>query len=243
MSIPLSRVKSLCTQTELALVQASRAPQLNRLSLPEARELATRARRMFDKAQGLGRQQGRQQAKRGVGQPGTATAIKEQIFRDALDALERQVQTLQESGATAAAAPAAKKKVKSQRTAQHRASRATVRKGLSELKEELAESAAARRPQPAAKSAAAPAAPASVAAETSAAAPARRPGKQPAAGKSSSKRGLGAPAGGRAADARKQLKANTAAKKTRISMSGLTTRVRGHVSARGKRSQARRDKR
>jgi hypothetical protein len=42
---------------------------------------------------------------------------------------------------------------------------------------------------------------------------------------------------------KKQLDATTAAKEARIQASGLTTRTRGHVSARGKRSQTRRDSR
>jgi hypothetical protein len=38
-----------------------------------------------------------------------------------------------------------------------------------------------------------------------------------------------------------QQGANAAAKRNRIKISGLDTRTRGHVSARGKRSQAHRD--
>jgi hypothetical protein len=42
-------------------------------------------------------------------------------------------------------------------------------------------------------------------------------------------------------DPARQRRANTAAKKSRIRKSGLESRVQGHVSARGKRDQARRD--
>jgi hypothetical protein len=43
--------------------------------------------------------------------------------------------------------------------------------------------------------------------------------------------------------ASKQVRVKAAAKKARVQASGMTTRIRGHVSARGKRSQSRRDSR
>jgi hypothetical protein len=44
-------------------------------------------------------------------------------------------------------------------------------------------------------------------------------------------------------DAGQQLAATTAAKKSRIKASGLLARVRGHVVARGRRAQGKRDSR
>ncbi len=243
MRVPIAQVKTLCTAAELELVKSSRPPQLNQLTLAEARRLLTRARGQVDKTRDLGRRQARVKARSGMGSPGTSTALKKQIFRDTLEAFEKRVQTLEAAGETATA-----KKTqphKRVRTAQHRATRALVRKKLSTAAAEQQAPPKPRRAKPAAKAdKTAQAAPVQVAT------PARKKAAKPKAPQT--RKVLSDPqqpasvvakakGNGRAADAKRQLKAKSAAKQSRIAASGLTTRVRGHVSARGKRSQARRD--
>ena len=69
MTIPLSKAKEVCTSSEYALVSASRAPKLNKLSPEQTRRLAGRARRALVKWRDLSRTQGRARAGSG-GEPG-----------------------------------------------------------------------------------------------------------------------------------------------------------------------------
>ena len=132
MAVPKSKVTELCTSTELALVMASRRPQLNQLTLAEVKRLAIRARKLSDKATDQGRAQARaKSAVVGAGIVPTRTQLKSQVFADALTIFEARQAKLEaaSAGATASTAPAKSKAV---RAAGHRATRAKVRKSLAD---------------------------------------------------------------------------------------------------------------
>jgi hypothetical protein len=249
----MSQVKALCTQSESALVQASRKPELEKLSPARVKQLAARARKLFDKWQGQGRSQARARSRQ-VGSPDvdTRTQQKALIFKEALTQFESRLERLQAADAVAAGkAPSAKPK--KARAAEHRAPRARVRA-------KLAETAAALNVAPRVADTASreeTTAGSSVSPDASATA-----GKEAAAGKSPDptvgrpfvaplpvterKPQRTAPVSRSAAkkvghSTARQRGAATAAKQSRVARSGLTSRVRGHVSARGRRAQARRD--
>lgn len=254
MTIPLPEVKEICTGSELALVSASRKPKVERLTLAEARKSAQLARKLFDKWQDQNRGQARTRSRRvGYGELDNRTQLKVRIFRDALHSFETRVSQLESEGSAVVGKSSAgtPKKV---RSLKHRATRAAVRAQLAEKetslnakpgaskkrsdKPKLAATDAARstklkatKPAPDAKAAAQSASepPPSIAKKKKA----QRP-RKPAAAAAQQSPSIQPP---------DRLTAATAAKKSRIARSGLTTRVRGHVSARGKRAQGRRDSR
>ncbi len=263
MTIPASKVKALCTSSEVALVRASRKPELEQLSHAEVKRLAVRARKLFDKWQGLGRGQSRDRLRQtGSSSTDANTELKVQIFRETLDSFEARLAKLDASAAPKG--KAAKPIRKKDRVADHRANRAVVRKGLN-LVEELLDAGKLQRGK-ASKPAAAPkskspakaaAQPVATKAVTKSKAPAA---KKPAPSKPAPLKGSKAVAAATevrltgklavpskaptklaAVSATKQLKAATAAKQSRVVRSGKLTRMAGHVGARGKRSQARRD--
>jgi hypothetical protein len=245
MTIPISQVKSLCTDSELALVQASRRPQLQTLDRAQLKRHSQRARKLFDKWQGLTRSQGRAQSRQvGFPDPDTASQQKVQIFQDALQNFDAQLAKLEAAGEKAAASKRSGTTPKSVRAAEHREGRGQVRKKLAEKQAALNEGATApkkRRLKPAASVTA----PAETPAPTSAAAAPKKKKKAPP--RRTKPQTKVSPA--TAAKSQKKPpvprseKASTAAKQSRVEQSGLTSRVRGHVSARGKRSQGRRDSR
>lgn len=252
MAIPAAKVKSLCTESEAALVRASRKGELELLSHAEVKELAARARKLVGKWRDLKRGQSRTRSREaGFGAADANTQLKKQIFRDALDSLEARLEQLAGKPAAMAAKPAPKQ-TKKHRAAEHRATRAAVRKGMVAVQDlvngELgSEPPAAKAPAAKPSAAKAPAAKAAipkpatkpaVAAKSTTAkstAAARRPAKAPAP------KGPQRPVA--TIDPAKQRKALTAAKTSRVVRSGKTTRVLSHVKSRGKRVQARRDAR
>jgi hypothetical protein len=129
MTIPASKVRALCSESEIAIVRASRKPELAKLSRAEVKRLAIRARKLRDKWQIVARDQSRARSRLvGATQADKNTQLKAEIFRDALDVFEARLKQLDESGA-----PTARKsrpKAKKERTAEHRATRAAVRKGI-----------------------------------------------------------------------------------------------------------------
>ncbi|MDZ4779038.1 MAG: hypothetical protein SGJ19_02155 [Planctomycetia bacterium] len=244
MSIPLAKVKTVCTAVEFGVVEASRRPKLGALSLKEAQRYAERARKLQDKWREQSRKQARGQRRQlGSADLASRSQLKEQIFAEALVGFESQVAKLAAKTAGASVKSATKKKP----SGGQRATRATARKTLRTAK--VDNNAAARRSAAAKKSAA----------------PAKRAGKKPArslAAKESDaimaglrkkllvadRRTLQQLAGddstqqgNLATTAAQQLSAETATKQTRLAQTGLKTRIRGHVSARVRRDQRRRD--
>src|SRR5690606_32018147 len=145
---------------------------------------------------------------------------------------------------------AKKTKPKPARNATHRSSRADVRKQLGEKEEKLNQKKAAPKKKTASKKKTAKkASPKSAAAQKAAKRKQANTAskvksaveKQLAAGGSTAEGGSHTASTGLNPTKKKQRKAKTAAKQARIAESGLTTRTRGHVSARTKRSAGRRD--
>lgn len=228
MTIPISQVKTICTASELALVQASRRPSLSRHTLAEAKRYATRTRKQFDKWQERVRSQSRERG-RATGHSGidNRASEKEQIFREAVTALDAQVNRLEVKGAPATPSKT-RDTSKPARNRQHRAERAEVRGELSELEtsRKSTSRAAAAKATPVESAPDSPPPKKVTRRSLPGAVTAPKPGSPP-------------PMNGMAP--KRQLQARSVAKQNRISESGLTTRIRGHVSARGRRSQGRKD--
>jgi hypothetical protein len=232
MTVPASKVRSCCTRSEVALVRASRKGQLEQLSHAELKRHAIRARALFDKWRDVGRGQSRARSRKvGFGELDPNTGLKKQIFREALESFEAQLSKLDAS--TAPAGKSTKPKMKKERTAEHRATRAAIRKGMTAVEDlvntrsKKPETTAPSKTPPQPKPVALAPLPAKPARKTrtvaKAAPPAKRDSKMPGAVSSN------------------QRDAISSAKKSRIVRSGKTTRMLGHIAARGKRTQARRD--
>jgi hypothetical protein len=233
MAIPAAKLKGILTADEAALVKASRGPGLAKLSAAELKKHAALARKQYDKWLSLSREQSRAKSKKvGFGESAANTKLKKEAFADALQAFESQ---LAQSGG--AAAPKKKVVTKKKRNAGHRATRSEVRQGIKEIKLELKEPARKAAKKKAAKR---------VTAKKVAAKPAEQvaaPKKVKKATKKSAPKSPPVGNPGLGFDKGKARSAKTAAKQSRLDRSGVTSRVRGHVSARGKRAQGRRDSR
>ena len=133
MIVSASKVSTLCTSSELALVMASRQPELNRLTPAQLKSLSLRARKLFEKANDQGRSQARAKSRKlGAGSVAPRTLLKSQVFADALHSFEARRTKLEATPAGAGAG--ARPKTKKIRNASHRATRASVRKGLASHK-------------------------------------------------------------------------------------------------------------
>jgi hypothetical protein len=132
MPVPAAKIKAICTESELALVRASRKPELEELTQAAVKRLAVRARKSFDKWQDLSRGQARTKTREvGAGSTDPNTLLKVQIFRDALTNFETKLAKF--AGSDGAGAKQAQPKAKRARAAEHRATRATVRKDLAKV--------------------------------------------------------------------------------------------------------------
>jgi len=250
MTVPLAKVKSLCSDPEVNLVKASRRPELGKLTVAQTRRNIDRAKKYVDKWRDLKRGQSRARSDE-VGFPDldTRSKTKVEIFEDAMKSFEEHLAKLEAAGAEPA--PKARKtQPKPARNATHRSSRAEVRQQLAEKEEKLNQKKAAPKKKSAPKKKAAPKA--SAKSEFAKKAAKRKQAKTAGKVKSAVEKQLGAgastevsgtPTGsvGLNPTKKNQRKAQTAAKQARITESGLTTRTRGHVSARTKRSAGRRD--
>lgn len=239
MAIPASKVRSVCSSSETALVRASRKPVLEELGPAELKRNAARAKKLFDKWQDLSRTHARARSEKvGFGETDANTQLKAEIFGEALKNFETRLAKLDSTKGSAAKGTGAKISI-TDRNADHRASRAAVRKGMSTV-EDLLNAPARKKKKPAAPKSA-------PVAETVAAPAANAPAKS--AKPTKSKRPVSVSAGpptklkvkGLATSPADQRRAMTAAKKSRFIRSGKTTRTQGHTAARGKRAQARRD--
>ncbi len=135
-TISASKVKLLCTRSEIAIVRASRKPQLEQLSAAEVKRLVVRTRKLFDKWQSLGRGQSRARRRKiGSSALDTNMRLKSQIFRDALQSFEAQLAKLDFS--VAPSANTSRPKIKKARTRGHRTTRAAIRKGMTSVKDLL----------------------------------------------------------------------------------------------------------
>lgn len=249
MTVALAKVRSLCSDPEVNLVKASRRPELGTLTVAKTRQNIDRAKKHVDKWRDKGRDQSRAKSdKAGFPDQDTRTQTKTEIFEDALKNFEEHLAKLEAAGAEPA--PKARKtQSKPARNATHRSSRAEVRQELAGKEEKLNQKKTASKKKSAPKKkAATKASPKSAAAKKAAK---RKQAKTASKVKSAVEKQLGAggatdvsgsPTGsiGLNPTKKNQRKAKTAAKQARIAESGLTTRTRGHVSARTKRSAGRR---
>jgi hypothetical protein len=259
MAIPASKVRAICTASEAELVRASRKSELDKLSHAEVEKLLGQARKLFRKWRDLGRDQARARSQQvGFGEKAANTKLKVELFGETVTRLEAQLAKLDKVEAGAKATAVTKK----DRSAEHRATRAAVRKGMTAAgdlenetkfkKRKLLTSATTKAPaaKPIAAKPAAKPAPKAIAKPAVKPAPAKPTKSKPApqSGLSAvdlvearSLTTLVSPSKFGQLNPAKQRKAITAAKQSRVLRSGKTTRTLSHVKARGKRNQARRD--
>ena len=253
MPISTAKAKTLCNASEMSLITASMPREIGELSAARLRQKVTRARELRDKWRDQAERQRRaKQEKQAARQTSTAnrSAEKAELFAEALARFEKQ---LAKSPNTEAAVPARKSTPKKTRAKQHRATRAAVRDELEETRQKLTTAGKTARPNAAAQEALAKKpisqpAPANLQADE-AQAPADSKGadkKKRSAGAARPRvpKGLTelATAQGLSTNKRKQSRAQTAAKTNRLKISA-NTRIQKHLSARTKRTQARRDSR
>lgn len=253
MTIPMSRVKTLCSEAEMAVVQASRRPRIGELTLPQAKSFAQRAKKLQDKWRDQSRSQSRAKARQvGVADTATNSHEKAQIFQEATASLDAKVNQLSAKGSDRAS-KAAKAPAKKDRALKHRATRATMRAKLAEKELVLNTEKKGKQPaklKPAAKSKSVAAKASQKLSSTKGTTPAAVPNTSaPSKAKPATRARRAAkpaPSGiqKKLADSQvHQQAATVAAKQRRVAQSGLTSRVRGHVTARGRRAQGRRDSR
>jgi len=100
--------------------------------------MAVRARKLVDKWKDLGRGQSRARTRQvGAGAVEVNTAIKGEIFRDALKNFEVKLAKFEGKVGSPSGKPKPKTKPKKVRAVDHRASRAAVRKGMSAVEDLL----------------------------------------------------------------------------------------------------------
>src|SRR5262245_47348653 len=128
LAISSAKISSLCNNSEILLVRASRAPELNRLSHSELKRLAARTRKLADKWLSQYRSQARIRSRQtGSGAAVSNTRLKAQVFSDAFRKLQAR---LAELDGPAPGGTKARLKTKKSRNASHRKTRAIVRKAL-----------------------------------------------------------------------------------------------------------------
>ncbi len=248
MAVPAAKVKALCTDAESALVRASRRPALGQLTPPEVKRHAARAKKLADKWAALSRDQSRTQARQsGFGDSAANTELKAEIFRDALANFTARLGALEAAGESKGTAKSAKSKKR--RSAGHRTERSAVRKELKTEKRQR-NADAAKKATRAPASTGATSTPTAKTKKVAGKTPAPKAAKPKPAKKKSAKKAAAPPLAAGAPQegvpgptTLQQLAAKTAAKQSRVRRSGLSSRVRGHVSARGRRKQAARDQR
>jgi hypothetical protein len=250
MSMPITKeelatAQSLCTVTELRLINSSHGPALEKYDVAGLKKKIVLAREQRDKWKDLFTRQRRDVQKKEaarVNDKNERTLEKSQLFANALARFEEQLKKVVANPPTKVAA---KKSVsaaptKAQRVRTQRVVRARTKEQLKDLlpetpkKEVVVKKVATPEPVVPAKMTA----PVPVKAKAVA--------KKVVKTKKAVKKPVGAPSTlakgkGTKKAAVPTKSANIAAKQTRLKMSGKDTRVRGHVSAAGKRNQARRD--
>jgi hypothetical protein len=253
---PVDSAKSLCSAAELKIVNASLEPALTALTGDELKRLTGLARELRNKWRGeTTGQQRKTQRKQGTRatQGQDRSRQKAELFGDVLDRFQNRLNEQASSAGLEQPRPTSAKRITSaERSAKHRLARANTRQTLEVNRQDmvksrrLAESSAPVAPVPAPE-------PALGKLDTGTNKKAARPSKkarkkniapqQSAGPKSRAETSAAKPRAEKVSRSRLQpsLPATTAAKSARIKTSGLTSRTRGHVSARGRRSQARRD--
>jgi hypothetical protein len=215
--------RALLNASESRLVDASRGAALKNASASELKKHIARARALRDKWRDVYQEQRRGTQAARTSRATTAnrrSREKSEVFAEALARLEGRLERLQASGQAADGGGSAARQGRPTRARQHRQERSRTRRTLADhvAERESAEAWSARASLPPMQT--------------------RRPVKKKTA-KAGKK--AGRPAARSKANTRDQRQAPTA--RQRIASSGPAPRIRGHVTGRNKRVQARRDRR
>src|SRR5262245_41690821 len=147
MAFSLAQAKSLCTASELTLARASTRNEIGRYSVVQIRQKLDRARKLRDKwrDQSHGQRRAAKATARSRQPDANArSAEKAELFSEVVARFEAQLATLEAKGRKSTPAP--KRLPKRARSATHRADRADIR---AELKEERAAMGGRKKPKPA----------------------------------------------------------------------------------------------
>lgn len=244
MALNLRKAKELCSESEWKLVEASKRDEISSLNETQLKRHIARSRKLRDKwrDQAVTQRRKTQQAQNARTTSANArSGEKAEVFDEVLARFEKRLAKV--AGASESSTTPTPKKTPPRRvrSGEHRATRSTVRKKLASKRAKLDEQSVLTTSGDT---------PASAAGETPVSPTLKKKVKKVAkkgAKKASlaSKRAAKSGASTRSAklDRGAQRSASTAAKGARLDKSGVNTRTRGHVSARGKRTQSRRDHR
>jgi hypothetical protein len=222
--------------SEARLVASSHDAALAGATAGELRKKIARVRALRDKWRDVYTTQRRQAQQARVSRASAAnrrSRDKAELFGAVLARLEGRLEEVAASGAAAGPRPKTRPSPR-KRTQQHRRERSRTKRTLAEEVAERASTAqrSARADLPPMQARTPPRKEKKV----------RRAAKK-TAGQRSAKKSPAARRPPREAKTKARDQSRSAAARHRTKASGLTTRVRGHVSARGKRAQARRDRR
>jgi hypothetical protein len=261
-NVTLAKVKALCTSAEHDLVKASRRPEIGQLDAAALKKHVTQARKLRDKWRDQATKQRRDTQQRHnarVADGEKRSEQKAEIFDAALAAFEKQLEKV--SAATVGVSKAAPKKkaTKAKRSAGHRAERAVKRGSLEAVREEMNAAGKPTKKKVANKATTAKAATTAAPKKKAVKKKTAKKGVYAAAAKKAVKQLLNQPADQDAAaksikgtqseglvgpiNAKKQRRVETVAKQERLDQSGVRSRLKGHASASGRRSQGKRDSR
>jgi hypothetical protein len=218
--------------SEARLLASSEGASLTKAGAGDLRRKISRARALRDKWRDVYTAQRRetQQARASRATVSNRRSReKSELFGEVLARLEARLATVTASG-TSDGARAKTRPTPRRRMQQHRRERSRTKRALADEVDER-ESAVARSARadlPPMQTRTAP----------------KKPKKPKKTSKAGTPRGTGKKPGGKdASKGQARDQSRSAAARHRTKVSGLTTRIRGHVSARGKRAQARRDRR
>ncbi len=259
--LDFSKARELCTAGEWSLVNASSPGNIRKLSESQLRKHVEQSRKLRDKWKDQSAKQRREvqktQKARATDKAGRSKE-KSELFRAVLSRFEEQLAT--RFGKETVGGSAASRSSKPQRTQGHKRQRSQVKEELAQKRTASAPKTAAKPkttakaktaakskvtaiPKTAAKSKTAKPQQAEQEATSQTPPPAKSSGAALKPSKRTSLVSAAAANEGLTPVRSKQRKANRAANLGKVEASGLTSRIRGHVSARGKRNQARRDSR
>ena len=232
------RKSGLLTASERKLLAASESASLARMTAAERQALLVQTRTLRDKWRDLLTGQHRVQKRKATAADGANARTRDKM--ELFDAALRRIEAHSAAAPAGQAAPgkpaAAGRKTKKSRTAGHRQARADMRAEMAAHARHLAvarkpAAAVPARAKPVAKPA--PAAPVSRVTAPLVTVESKRLARKQAAKKAGQQVRF---------ERTSQRAAEAAAKKARLTVSGRTTRLGGHLLASGKRAQARRDR-